>query len=486
MTASLKHGDVVSSMKDDTRVWVQNDAIERGVIGMMLRDRSLLEKGAQELSAEHFLSPINRAWVAIMFQRFDDGLVVDGNTLESCFDNVAECSGESRQVVAYSFADVVAADASPVEWPRYVEALCWAKDRRELAFLLERAQDPNYDLRHVISAVEKVGKRVTQAGSLPPIRRASEIEAEPPMMPPELIRGILHRSSKLVLGGGSKSFKTWTLLDMALAVASGREWLGFPCERERVLFLNFEVQDAFFHQRVQKICAARSVAVPSDLFVWGLRGHSTRIEKIIPEVIRKVQGEGFGLIVLDPIYKLLQGRDENAAGDIGEAMNELERLAVDSGAAIAFGAHFAKGNASGKSAIDRMSGSGVFARDPDSILTLTPHEEEDCFTLDAILRNHAPVAPFVVRWAFPLMRQDGVLDPAKLKKPPGAFEAKFNPKQVLDVLEEKIMTSKEVEVACQNAHGMSDATTKRLLKALRERGEVVQPSTGHWRLTGSR
>ena len=34
-----------------------------------------------------------------------------------------------------------------------------------------------------------------------------------------------------------------------------------------------------------------------------------------------------------------------------------------------------------------MSGAGAWARDPDSIVVLTPHEEENCFTVTSILRT---------------------------------------------------------------------------------------------------
>ena len=120
------------------------------------------------------------------------------------------------------------------------------------------------------------------------------------------------------------------------------------------------------------------------------------------------------MIVLDPIYKLLGARDENKAGDIASLLNEIELLAVKTGAAVAFGAHFSKGNQSQKESIDRIGGSGVFARDPDTILTFTRHDETDCFTVDATLRNHPPIDPFVVRWEFPLMCVDSTFDPANL------------------------------------------------------------------------
>src|ERR1019366_1572546 len=147
----------------------------------------------------------------------------------------------------------------------------------------------------------------------------------------------------------------------------------------------------------------------------------------------RARHEGFALIILDPIYKLYGGTDENAAGDVAALLNSLERLAVETGAAIAFGAHFAKGNAAGKEAIDRISGSGVFARDPDSLLIFTKHESEDAFTVEPILRNFAPVAPFAVRWHFPLMQLAADLDPAKLKQA-GGRPAKHRPQDLLDVL----------------------------------------------------
>jgi Asp-tRNA(Asn)/Glu-tRNA(Gln) amidotransferase A subunit family amidase len=41
--------------------------------------------------------------------------------------------------------------------------------------------------------------------------------------------------------------------------------------------------------------------------------------------------------------------------------------------------------------MDRISGSGVFARDPDSVLIMTKHEQEDTYTVEATLRNLKPI-----------------------------------------------------------------------------------------------
>jgi hypothetical protein len=258
------------------------------------------------------------------------------------------------------------------------------------------------------------------SGGLPDIVDAADFLAKPQAMPPELVAGVLHRGSKLAFGGSSKAFKTWMLLDLSLSVAHGVDWMGFPTARGNVLFVNFEIQSHSWQKRIADVARAKGVELkPGAIQLWNLRGHAADFRFLIPRIIQRARREGFALIILDPIYKLYGGTDENAAGDVAALLNSLEWLAVETGAAVAYGCHFAKGNAAAKDAIDRISGSGVFARDPDSLLIFTRHEEPDAFTVDPILRNFPPVDPFVVRWQFPLMERDEELDPAKLKQAVG-------------------------------------------------------------------
>jgi hypothetical protein len=182
---------------------------------------------------------------------------------------------------------------------------------------------------------------------------------------------------------------------------------------------------------------------------WG--EHAADFRQIVPRITQRCRTENFALIVLDPIYKLYGGTDENAAGDVAELLNSLERMATDTGAAIAFGAHFAKGNASAKEAIDRISRSGAFARDPDSLLIFTKHETDDVFTVEPILRNFAPIEPFAVRWQFPLMQLADDLDPSKLKQVAGRKRA-YNPKKLLAAIAETT-PEKPISVAASATAG---------------------------------
>jgi hypothetical protein len=214
------------------------------------------------------------------------------------------------------------------------------------------------------------------------------------------------------------------LLDLAISVATGTEWWGRRTTSGRVLYVNLEIQRPFFAKRIRSICGARSITIsPGELDVWNLRGYAADLDELVVKILKKIMDKRYALIILDPIYKCLGDRDENKAGDIAGLMNAIERLTVESGAAVAFGAHFSKGNQSMKESIDRIGGSGVYARDPDTILVMTQHQEEDAFTIEATLRNLPPVDPFCVSWTFPVMKLADELDPAELKQ--GGTRAKI-------------------------------------------------------------
>lgn len=262
------------------------------------------------------------------------------------------------------------------------------------------------------------GKPTPEPGALPAWTDAAAFLATVKPAPPEIIGGLLHKGCKMVIGGSSKSRKSWVLLDLALAVATGNDWLGFPTTKARVCFVNFELPEFAIHHRLKVIAEARQLTIPPDaLTVWNLRGYSAPYHTLLPTMAERIGARAFGLIILDPSYKLLGEADENSARDIALLLNELERFAIQTGAAVCFTSHFAKGNASRKEAQDRISGSGVFARDPDTIVTLTALQTPDAYAVETILRTFKPVEPFAIRWEYPAFQVADDLDPADLKQP---------------------------------------------------------------------
>ena len=312
-----------------------------------------------------------------------------------------------------------------------------------------------------------------QVKELPPIVDAATFVATEYAPVPELIMGMVHQGTKVVIGGGSKSFKTWVQLDAAISVAYGLPWMDCETVAGRVLFVNLEIKDSFFQSRVKKICEARGIQqCPGRLDIWNLRGHSAPYRIILPRIIARIKEVGYSLIDLDPIYKLYGNCDENSASEVAQLLNELERVCVETGAAVLFGAHYSKGNQAAKESIDRISGSGVFARDPDSIIPFTRHEDEGSFVVEPILRNLPPIQPFVVTWNYPLMERNEELDPSKLKQA-GGRPKEYAPADILSLLNEgRLSLEKWQENASKNL-GISRATFFRLKSELKSQGVIM-------------
>ena len=331
-----------------------------------------------------------------------------------------------------------------------------------------------------LAEVGEIREQESTPAALPPIVDAAGFLAEPVATPTECVAGLLHQGSKLVLGGGSKTFKTWTLADLAISVATGQPWLGFNTNQGKVLFVNFEIQAGFFQKRIAAVAREKQVELlPGQMELWNLRGYAAGYEILVPQIEERVKDNAYSLIILDPIYKLYGNANENAANEVAQLLNAIESLAVASNAAVAFGAHYSKGNQAGKEAIDRISGSGVFARDPDSILSFTKHESEDAFTVEATLRNFTPVEPFVVQWEYPLMRRADHLDPSKLKQA-GGRPKRFTVETILDVLRGKELTTTEWFNLASPETGIGKSTFYDLLEEAKPLPNLRKTSTGKW------
>ena len=299
---------------------------------------------------------------------------------------------------------------------------------------------------------------------------------------PTLIEGLLHRGTKMVLGGGSKSYKTWTLINLSLSVAGGHSWFGKECvaTNEDVIFLNFEVPHKFFLQRIRSICKAREIEVPKNFKVWSLRGISNNLVEILGRMKGNLNN-GLSLMCIDPIYKALGDKDENSAGDIGLLMAEVEAIVEQTGAAVAFGAHYSKGNQAEKDPLDRISGSGVFARDPDTIMGLTAHEEQGCFTVHAALRNFPNIEPFVVQWEFPLFKARDDLNPHSLRKP----NQKASRTSIEEIIREAGSTGIrpfQLKDTAKETLNIGSRTVERYTKEL-EKANIIEKVSGCWFMT---
>ena len=106
-----------------------------------------------------------------------------------------------------------------------------------------------------------------------------------------------------------------------------------------------------------------------NIDIWNLRGKSVPMDKLAPKLIRRAAKKDYVAIIIDPIYKVITG-DENSADQMANFCNQFDKVCTELGCAVIYCHHHSKGAQGGKKSMDRASGSGVFARDPDALLDL--------------------------------------------------------------------------------------------------------------------
>lgn len=235
-------------------------------------------------------------------------------------------------------------------------------------------------------------------------------------LPPPLIDGLVNRGEVTLLSASSKAGKSWFLLQAAKCVGAGIPFLGFPTVRGWAVYLNTEIQSAAWEERCRRQNAALGIEAP-QVFHASTRGGGLSVGNFIPAVESAIAGAAgklprVDLLCIDPFYTLAAGVDENAAGEVAEIMLGLQALAERLGAAVWIAHHFSKGAAAGKSAMDRASGSGVFARSVDNFLTLTENPQGQII-LETYRRNARAPEPMELVFDWPLWKSLGEAEPIR-------------------------------------------------------------------------
>lgn len=199
-----------------------------------------------------------------------------------------------------------------------------------------------------------------------------------PELSPPLIQNVLRMGHKLLLAGPSKAGKSFALIELCIAIAEGRKWLEWPCKKGKVLYVNLELDRASCLHRFKDVYQALNLKPENldNIDIWNLRGKSVPMDKLAPKLIRRAAKKDYIAVVIDPIYKVITG-DENSADQMATFCNQFDKICTELGTAVIYCHHHSKGSQGGKRAMDRASGSGVFARDPDALLDLIELELND-------------------------------------------------------------------------------------------------------------
>ena len=199
-----------------------------------------------------------------------------------------------------------------------------------------------------------------------------------PELSPCLIDGVLRQGHKMLIAGPSKAGKSFLQIEMCIAIAEGRSWLGWSCTKGRVMYVNLELDAASCLHRFRDVYDALGWEPRNlrNIDIWNLRGKSVPMDRLAPKLIRRAAKKDYIAIIIDPIYKVITG-DENSADQMANFCNQFDKVCTELGCAVIYCHHHSKGAQGGKRSMDRASGSGVFARDPDALLDLIELETTD-------------------------------------------------------------------------------------------------------------
>ena len=299
---------------------------------------------------------------------------------------------------------------------------------------------------------------------MPQLVTLDALTKNPPKLPDELIEGVLRRGHKMLISGSSKAGKSFLLMELCIAIAEGKPWLGFPCRKGRVLYVNLEIDPASCVNRFVKIYDALGYERRhiQDIVVWNMRGHAVPLDQLVPKLIRRVRDQHLDAIIIDPIYKVITG-DENSASDMAAFCNQFDRICNETGCSTIYCHHHSKGGQGAKRAIDRASGSGVFARDPDALLDMTELELDDvtknsyaddgssAWRMEGNLREFASFKPLDFWFRYPIhyLDRQGCLDEMPLVGSTAAGRLKNSKNKTTHQCEEEFRMAYQ----CENLEG---------------------------------
>lgn len=291
-----------------------------------------------------------------------------------------------------------------------------------------------------------------------PDNLAANWDSLPPLAP-ALIRGVLRQGHKMLIAGPSKAGKSYALIELCCAIAEGKTWLQWQCAQGKVLYVNLELDRASCLHRFRDIYTAMGWNPDNiaNIDIWNLRGKSVPMDKLAPRLIRRALKKNYIAIIIDPIYKVITG-DENSADQMAAFCNQFDKVCTELGAAVIYCHHHSKGAQGGKRSMDRASGSGVFARDPDALLDLIELEIPDPVYKQ---EENKAVCELCVRWL-----------------------ERFVPNSKEEYSQDDACSSTRMQELCQELLGTASAPYTALRIKIAEAQKAVRARTG-WRIEGT-
>lgn len=278
-----------------------------------------------------------------------------------------------------------------------------------------------------------------------------------------IITGVLDLGTKMMIVGKAKSGKTFVALTLAIHIAAGKAFstLEVPSPRP-VLYVNYELRELKLFERCHNIIYTPGVGLQCDvweivtenLHLINLRGVNHSCDQLKEHIIQQAELIKPAVIILDPLYLLLNG-NENDSQVARTAAFIIDEIVKKTGAAFIYIHHDVKGKHPGdRLNVDRGSGSGLLGRHWDSQITITPQadsglaivldfESRDCEPHPAVVLERVSGGCFAPS-ELPPVKQDRTSERAGRLKEEDMIRYV---KEALDYIAEKLNSNDRVQTS---------------------------------------
>lgn len=314
-----------------------------------------------------------------------------------------------------------------------------------------------------------------------PLIHFDDIMREPLLPVDWLVRPILAREDRAVWYGSFGSFKSWLMLHLAIHLAAGRDWLGFPISHSlRVLYIDEEMNERTLRRRVKRLGMGAGIeGLGLNTLAMMSRVGVRFTEQGAYRLVSAIKASPFQpeVVIVEALRRVLVG-DENHASDVAGFWRNVEPLCR--GRTFLLTHHMKKPQGEGQGATrDQASGSTDILAGPDAGFGVKSLGDNQIVVECVKVREGEIIKPFGARF-----REHGEQGPVEMLAEATPIETKTD--RALDLLLDYLAGLESARTADIHAYlesqGVEHRTGERALTRARAEGKVNQVQQGLWAL----
>lgn len=189
---------------------------------------------------------------------------------------------------------------------------------------------------------------------------------------------LLPAAGTMAIYGKAGTLKSWLVIDMMFALATGKVWLAYPCAEVPVLMVQGEQTEAQYQPRIVKYCEELNGAVPKNLLFDNditLKLDGFIGLKLLESSLQEWKAQKLPhmpkVIVLDCLYQLLSG-SVSSETDLKQFTGTVDKIRDDYGCAFVI-VHHPRKAGEGDLGLEEMLSSSILGNWLDTIIKVESH-----------------------------------------------------------------------------------------------------------------